>query len=309
MPVTNYYTIDGQMIGYKDAGGRKDFLTDALGSVTAEVDQTGATKTFDGRYTPYGGDLSSSGTRGRYGWIGTWGYRETRLAVSSHYVRARHYNWKSGKWITSDPLWPSESGYVYVQNSPIIRKDPSGLSGLPGCQGNDIISRWVQIGYKKFCERMKSADLGFLGCLVKCNSKRKPPVSISCLSQFCDPISSNNISCGPCELDVEARCPADCFCRTYKRPSRCGSTDCESAMPRRIRICTNNTSSSIESQCSCLTNWGRISCDTPPLGSPPQTLFHEMAHACTSDCAKDEDPVMQAKNKEWGACVEACLRK
>ena len=75
MPVTNYYTVDGQMIGYKDAGGRKDFLTDALGSVTAEVDQTGATKTFDGRYKPYGGDLSSSGTRGSYGWVGTWGYR------------------------------------------------------------------------------------------------------------------------------------------------------------------------------------------------------------------------------------------
>ena len=53
-----YYTVDGQMIGYKDAAGRKDYLTDALGSVTAEVDQAGATKTFDGRYKPYGGDLT-----------------------------------------------------------------------------------------------------------------------------------------------------------------------------------------------------------------------------------------------------------
>ena len=54
-----YYTIDGQMIGYKTAAGRKDFLTDALGSVTAEVDQTGATKTFDCLYPALGSDSQS----------------------------------------------------------------------------------------------------------------------------------------------------------------------------------------------------------------------------------------------------------
>jgi len=63
MGVTNYYTVDDQMIGYKDGGGRKDFLTDALGSVTAEIDQTGTNRTFDGRYKPYGGDLWSSGSK------------------------------------------------------------------------------------------------------------------------------------------------------------------------------------------------------------------------------------------------------
>ena len=64
MSVTNLYTIDGQMIGYKDAGGRKDFLTDNLGSVTAEIDQTGNTRSFEGRYKPYGETLSSTGARG-----------------------------------------------------------------------------------------------------------------------------------------------------------------------------------------------------------------------------------------------------
>ncbi len=127
MPVTNYYTIDGQMVGYKDAGGRKDFLTDALGSVTAEIDQTCA-KTFDGRYKPYGGDLTTTGTRGKYGWIGSWGYRETGLSASSHYVRARHYSKTSGNWTTVDRLWPSEPTYSYVTNRIVSVADPSGLA-------------------------------------------------------------------------------------------------------------------------------------------------------------------------------------
>ncbi len=128
MPVTNYYTIDGQMIGYKTAAGRKDFLTDALGSVTAEVDQTSATKTFDGRYKPYGGDLSSTGTRGGYGWVGSWGYRGASLSDSSHYVRARHYSKTSGNWTTTDPIWPIQSGYSYVGATPTKLTDPSGLA-------------------------------------------------------------------------------------------------------------------------------------------------------------------------------------
>jgi RHS repeat-associated protein len=127
MPVTNYYTIDGQMIGYKTAAGRKDFLTDALGSVTAEVDQTGATKTFDGRYKPYGGDLSSTGTRGSYGWVGTWGYRGTGLTSSSHYVRARNYSGISSLWTTVDPIWPNEATYNYSNANPIAFSDSTGL--------------------------------------------------------------------------------------------------------------------------------------------------------------------------------------
>ncbi len=127
MPVTNYYTIDGQMIGYKDAAGRKDFLTDALGSITAEVDQTGATKTFDGRYKPYGGDLSSTGTKGSYGWIGAWGYRGTGLSGSSHYVRARQYSKTNGNWSTIDPIWPYEGSYVYGHDRPTLLIDPDGM--------------------------------------------------------------------------------------------------------------------------------------------------------------------------------------
>ena len=40
MAVTNYYTVNGALIGEKTAGGsRTDYLTDALGNVTATVNQ------------------------------------------------------------------------------------------------------------------------------------------------------------------------------------------------------------------------------------------------------------------------------
>ncbi len=145
MPVTNYYTVDGQMIGYKDAGGRKDFLTDALGSVTAEVDQTGATKTFDGRYKPYGGDMSSSGTRGSYGWVGTWGYRETGLSAPTHYVRARHYSKTSGNWTTVDMQWPRQDAYGYGGGRLLNMIDFYGQrTCAPGCCSAEAIDDFLR---------------------------------------------------------------------------------------------------------------------------------------------------------------------
>ncbi len=122
-----YYTVDGQIIGYKDASGRKDYLTDALGSVTAEVDQTGATKTFDGRYKPYGGDLSSTGIKGNYDWVGSWGYRGTNLSAASHYVRARTYCKTTGSWSTIDPLGILSGRYQYVHGQPTAKIDNFGL--------------------------------------------------------------------------------------------------------------------------------------------------------------------------------------
>ena len=145
-----YYTVDGQMIGYKTVSGRKDFLTDALGSVTAEVDQTGASKTFDGRYKPYGGVLSALGAGGSFGWAGSLGYRATNLTGSNHYVRARHFNTVSGQWSSKDPIWPRDQAYRYSGNRPVIYVDPTGLLLI---NVNSFISRDMQPYYSiKLCD-------------------------------------------------------------------------------------------------------------------------------------------------------------
>ena len=127
MPNTNYYIVEDQIISYKIGGGRKDFLTNALGSITGETDETGEL-TYQPRYSPLGKTISSNGVSSSvFGWLGALGYRETGLNVVSHYVRARHYSDVAGGWATTDPLWPDESAYVYVDGNVTNATDPSGL--------------------------------------------------------------------------------------------------------------------------------------------------------------------------------------
>jgi len=56
----SYYSVGGEIIGEKSGGVRTDYLTDALGSVTATVDQAGS---VINRYTykPYGALLAKTG--------------------------------------------------------------------------------------------------------------------------------------------------------------------------------------------------------------------------------------------------------
>ena len=126
-----FYTVNGQMMGYEEGGVKKDFLTDHLGSITAEIDQT-QTRTYDTRYSAYGRNNWSTGTGCGFGWVGSYGYRETGLFHMSHYVRARHYSYVTGGWSTVDPLWPSEASYGYVGGRASYASDPSGLAqGVP----------------------------------------------------------------------------------------------------------------------------------------------------------------------------------
>ena len=116
---TAYYTIDGEIIGESTNGVCLDYLTDALGSVTAKVDQT-AQVVSTARYKPYGDKLA--GTDYVYGWVGGHGYRK---AASGSYMRARHYS-SSSSWTSIDKYWPGENAYGYVVSNPANRIDPSG---------------------------------------------------------------------------------------------------------------------------------------------------------------------------------------
>ena len=118
---TSYYTIDGQICGESSDGTRLDYLTDALGSVTAKVDQTGAISSR-ARYKPFGDKLSGSDYT--YGWVGSYGYRK---AVDGSYVRARHYSKANGSWKAVDSYWPfAADSYTYSRLNPTLASDPSG---------------------------------------------------------------------------------------------------------------------------------------------------------------------------------------
>jgi len=136
MAVTNYYTVNNEIIGEHTVGqSRLDYLTDGLGSVIATVDQTLTTKST-ARYKPYGADLATTGTQASFGWVGASGYRRTGRAHSDIYVSKRHDASVEGRWTTPDPLWPDESPYSYVNAWPTTWIDPSGqqpgsMSGCP----------------------------------------------------------------------------------------------------------------------------------------------------------------------------------
>jgi hypothetical protein len=77
MGTTYYYTVNDEIIGEHTLGqSRLDYVTDALGSVIARVDQT-LTVQSTARYKPYGALLSQTGTQPKYGWVGSPGYRKT----------------------------------------------------------------------------------------------------------------------------------------------------------------------------------------------------------------------------------------
>ena len=131
MPITNYYCVNGAIIGEHTVGqSRLDYVTDVLGSVIATVDQT-LTVQGTARYKPSGAVLVSTGTQPAFGFTGSTGSRRTGLPYSDLYNQARHLGTSVGRWTTSDPVWPFEPAYTYVRANPTTFIDPTGFS--PAC--------------------------------------------------------------------------------------------------------------------------------------------------------------------------------
>lgn len=130
MPVTNYHTMNGEIIGETTSGVRTDYLTDALGSVTATMNQSAQIiNTY--RYKPFGALLAKTGTGAdpAFGWVGTQGYRQTSKKFSNFHIRRRHYDMETARWTTKDPRGYEDGVNLYrnVGNNPVLATDPSGL--------------------------------------------------------------------------------------------------------------------------------------------------------------------------------------
>ncbi len=150
MPVTNYYTVYGEIIGEHTTGqSRLDYLCDALGSVVATVDQTQTVKST-ARYKPYGADLATAGTQPCYGWVGSFGSRKTGRPYSEIYNQARHLGCATGRWTTVDPIWPLQPAFSYVENSPTSHVDPSGFATLAGGSKNHVEQQRCIVYHCKF---------------------------------------------------------------------------------------------------------------------------------------------------------------
>lgn len=129
MAVTNFDVINGRLVGQSTNGVRTNFLTDALGSVTATVN-TSAQVVNTYRHKPSGGILAKTGTGQdpNFLWNGENQSRHTGRLYAEQYNVARHYAPPPASWTTVDPLWPREAPYIYVKSNPTTYSDPLGLS-------------------------------------------------------------------------------------------------------------------------------------------------------------------------------------
>jgi RHS repeat-associated protein len=154
MAVTNYYSIDSEILGEKTTGGsRVDYLTDALGSVTATLNQSAQVQNTY-RYKPSGSQLAKTGVAAdpSFLWVGSQGYRQTGRKFSDFYVRARHYSSEEGRWTTKDPIGLDDGDvvlYVYVGGRPTLLLDPEGLRGCktpePCCTAEAIEKHFAKL--------------------------------------------------------------------------------------------------------------------------------------------------------------------
>ena len=85
MATTYYCNVGGRTLSQVSGGVRRDFLTDAIGSVTATVNEHGNIENTY-RYKPYGGTLAKTGTGvdPRLGWREYWSTAEMWMSDTAH---------------------------------------------------------------------------------------------------------------------------------------------------------------------------------------------------------------------------------
>jgi RHS repeat-associated protein len=114
-------TVDG-LLAQKTSAGKGYFVTDALGSVYAVVDASGAV------VSKYGYDVYGARTATTEGVATSWGFTGRRHDGDGQtYHRERYYVPATAEWISPDPLQrPGGLPYAYAAQIPTTAIDPLG---------------------------------------------------------------------------------------------------------------------------------------------------------------------------------------
>src|SRR5579872_4725125 len=227
-----YYTVDGEIRGEKATGGQRvHYLTDALGNVTATVNQSGqVVNTY--KYKPYGALLqkTGSGSDPSFQWVGSQGYRQTGKKYSDVYVRARHYETLNGRWTSKDPIgfrggdW---NLYRYAVDCPIQLADGSGLFTFdPSCQATDVSNLISKI--TNVCSTLLSYyPIGnyrpiwdvIEQCVTRCHGGVLGPKQEQCLADWC---ATGVVSC-----DYSKNCAGCKACASSPSNQVCACAPCD----------------------------------------------------------------------------------
>jgi RHS repeat-associated protein len=174
-----FHSIDGTIVGETSTGSaRVDYLTDALGSVTATVNQSAqVVNTY--RYTPYGSTLAKTGTGTdpAFAWCGEDGYEPTGNAYSEYAAMFRVVSDIIARWSSVDPigLAGGDLNYMaYVGNSPVTWADPTGLQTDWGSGCTDMTQcKRLTVEACWWCEYMKLIRSGSMPPSDACQIARQ----------------------------------------------------------------------------------------------------------------------------------------
>ncbi|MBT7457640.1 MAG: RHS repeat-associated core domain-containing protein, partial [Gemmatimonadetes bacterium] len=123
-----YTRVGGSPMAFRSADGDVFFLTDALGSVVAEVDEN---QELRGSFF-YDAFGSSEGDLGVHGSLPRFASEEHDPSTGLIYLRARYYDVSVGRFLSRDRMQggifrpQDRNPYVYCKNRPNSLVDPSG---------------------------------------------------------------------------------------------------------------------------------------------------------------------------------------
>ena len=126
MATTYYYSANGETYGESTSGKMTTYMSDALGSTIGTFQNGAVVNSY--LYSPYGTTISKTGTGPdpRFLYNGKTQSRTTGRNYAEQYNKRRYMSSITARWTTVDLLWPDESPYVYVDDSPATFFDPSG---------------------------------------------------------------------------------------------------------------------------------------------------------------------------------------
>ncbi|MBA3531593.1 MAG: RHS repeat protein, partial [Ardenticatenales bacterium] len=134
-------------LGTERGDGWQYEMNDALGSVRAQTDASGAVTAL-ASYDPFGVPLPGSDL-GRFGYTGA-----QQDPAGLLYLRARHYRPETGRFLQTDPF-PGLAGmpstlhpYFYGLNNPVRYTDPSGETPLHGAIIGGTVAGVGDLGFQ-----------------------------------------------------------------------------------------------------------------------------------------------------------------
>lgn len=151
----NIVGIGGELAAVQESGKEIALsLTNLRGDVVASAATNPATTALKGTFAYDEFGNPTSGTAGRFGWLGGM-QRRTELPSGIVQMGARSYVPAIGRFLSTDPIaGGSASAYDYGNADPVNQFDPSGLkpydsacdSGLVGCQVKLELWMWSPRG-------------------------------------------------------------------------------------------------------------------------------------------------------------------